>query len=133
MSDETAESEPKLTTKHDAAILALLTHSTVEEAAKACETSSATLHRWLKQEAFTRALQDARLAILDTATMQLRNAASEAVETLKRNLNCGKASDEIRAASIILDMAYKSAELEEMADRIAQLEAFLKPEERRAA
>ena len=115
----------KLTPKQQAAITALLTNTTVEAAAKAANVNPSTLYRWMKDETFKEAWQRERLGILDAATMKLRQAADDAVETLKRNLLCGNANTEIRAAGMILEMAYKSAEVEELAARIENLEEFL--------
>jgi hypothetical protein len=88
-----------------------------------------TLFRWLQEPAFQEAYRAARLQVLSAATMQLRQATGAAVDTLKRNLTCGNASAEIRAAATILEMAYKSAEVEDLAARIAELETLFKEQE----
>ena len=121
----------RLTSKQEKAIPALLEHPTLDAAAKAAGVTAATLRRWMKQEAFTEALRAARLRILDVATIKLRQATDAAVDTLKRNLTCGSPGAEIRAAQVILDTAYKSAELEEMEERIAALEDLLADKEER--
>ena len=133
-SEENAEPDPStLTEKQEAAIVALLTCQTTEEAARSCGVSRATLHRWMQQGDFQDALRGARVKILDTATMQLRQAATDAVDTLKRNLTCGQPGAEIRAAVAILDTAYKGAELEDLAARIETLEQALAEQEEAAA
>ena len=114
-----------LTPKQEAAIVALLASPSAEAAAASCGVSAGTLRRWMKEEAFQDAWRAARLNVLDAATMKLRQAAGDAVDTLTRNLSCGNAPSEIRAATAILDMAYKSAELEDLAERIETLESLL--------
>ncbi len=70
-----------------------------------------------------------RLELLAKATAQLCEVTSEAVETLRRNLACGNPQAEIRAAQCILDLAYRGAEVEELAGRIAELEDFFQQQQ----
>ena len=70
-----------------------------------------------------------RLELLAKATAQLCQVTGEAVEALRRNLACGNPQAEIRAAAIVLDMAYRGAEVEELAGRIDELEAYFKQQQ----
>ena len=117
---------PRLSAKQEKALAALLVSPTIGEAAKTAGVGETTLFRWLQEPAFQEAYRAARLQVLSAATMQLRQATGAAVDTLKRNLTCGNAGAEIRAAATILEMAYKSAEVEELAARIDELETLFK-------
>lgn len=117
---------PRLSAKQEKALAALLVSPTIAEAAQSAGVGETTLFRWLQEPAFNEAYRAARLQVLSAATMQLRQASGAAVDTLKRNLTCGNASAEIRAAATILDMAYKSAEVEDLAARVEEMEQFIK-------
>ena len=115
----------KITPAQERAISALLSCRTLEDAASAAGVGTATLRRWRDLPAFDAAYKTARLALLESATNALRGATSDAVDALRRALTCGKPAAEIRAAEVILTNAYKSAEIEELSERIAALEARL--------
>ena len=112
--------------KREKALAALLVSPTIAAAAKTARVGETTLFRWLQEPAFQEAYRAARLQVLSAATMQLRQASGAAVDTLRRNLTCGNAGAEIRAAATILEMAYKSAEVEDLAARVEEMERFLK-------
>ena len=118
-----------ITPVQERAITALLSCRTLEDAAREARVAPATLRRWRLVPAFAAAYQAARLALLESATNALRSATSEAVDALLRNLTCGKPAAEIRAAEIILTNAYRSAEVEDLTERIAAIETFQAKEE----
>jgi hypothetical protein len=111
--------------KQDKAILALLTEPTVEAAARSADVAPATIWRWSQQPEFKSRLRDARRAVVEGAIGRLQAAATEAVETLRRNLTCGTPSVEVKAAATILDQAVRCVELFDLAERVEQLEARL--------
>jgi len=115
--------------KQEKALAALLVSPTIAAAAKTASVGETTLFRWLQEPAFQEAYRAARLQVLSAATMQLRQATGAAVDTLKRNLTCGNAGAEIRAAATILEMAYKSAEVEDLGARVEEMERFLKQQQ----
>jgi hypothetical protein len=63
--------------------------------------------------------------VVEGAIGHLKQAATEAVATLRRNLTCGTPSVEVRAATAILDQATKAVELFDMVERVERLEARL--------
>ena len=107
----------------DQAVLALLAHPTIPEAAAACGVGEATLWRWLQEPAFAERYRAARRQVVEGAIASLQQTASEAAATLKRNLRCGTPSVEVRAALAVLEQAIKGAELLDLQERIAALEA----------
>ncbi len=111
--------------RQDRAIVAILAEPSIEAAAKAAEVSDVTIWRWMKQPGFKSRLRDARRALVEGAIGRLQQSATEAVETLRRNLSCGTPSVEVRAATAILDQAVKAVELFDLAERVEQLEARL--------
>lgn len=105
----------KRSRRNDAAIAALLMHSTLADAATAAGVSLATLRRWLQIPEFQLAYQVARKEVVERAIGRLEAQAHEAAETLIRNLRSGRPATEIRAAVAILEHV--------MVDRILALEA----------
>jgi len=59
----------------------------------------------------------------------LHGATTEAVNCLRRNLNCGNPSAEVHAARTILDYTLRAREVFDLENRIALLEAALKARE----
>ncbi len=74
-------------------------------------------------------IEAGRLKVLSGATSQLCDATADAVATLRRNLTCGNPQAEIRAAQMVLELAYRGVEVEELAARIDELETLFKEQE----
>ncbi|MFN2513842.1 MAG: transposase family protein [Pyrinomonadaceae bacterium] len=119
----------KLDRKTEAAIVALLAHPTMAEAAKAAGVSETTLWRWLQRDDFRKKYREAQDKVFDDALGSLQGASTEAVSCLRRNLSCGNPSAEVHAARTILDYTLKARELFNLKNRIALLEAALKARE----
>ncbi len=92
------------------ALAALLTSSSVKDAALASGLSEETIYRYLRDEDFKSEYETARRQIVESAVTGLQNAANEAVETLRRNLTCDNPQAEIRAAQLILDNVFGNSE-----------------------
>ncbi len=92
------------------ALAALLTSSSVKDAALASGLSEETLYRYLRDEEFSGEYATARRQVVESAITGLQNAANEAVETLRRNLTCDNPQAEIRAAQLILDNVFGNSE-----------------------
>ncbi len=119
----------KLSRKTEAAIVALLTHPTLAEAAKACGVSEATLWRWLQREDFQKQYREAQDKAFDGALGTLQSAATQAIKTLERNLDCSIPQVQITAAKMILEFTLKAREHFDYAARIKELESRLKDRE----
>ena len=106
----------------DRALAALLSEPTVEAAATKVGVSESTLLRWMAESVFRGRLRAARRAVVEGAIGRLQQAATEAVDTLRRNLRCGIPAVEVGAARSILDQALRATELLDLAERVEQLE-----------
>lgn len=108
----------------DSLLLAALTAGqTVEGAAKLAGVSPRTVARRLEDPDFKSALADARRALLSQALGRLADGTTEAAEALRRNLKCGLPSVEVVAAKAILAEVRAAIELDDLAGRVAALEA----------
>jgi hypothetical protein len=120
----------KIGRKQEVAIAALLTQPTIQDAAAKAGVDGRTLKRWLALPDFQAAYRAARHEILDRTVVQLLGACKDAVDTLKRNLHCGKYGPENRAAVAILELGNRLRATEEMEARIAALERIAEEQPR---
>ncbi len=111
----------------DRAVLAVLSHPTLPEAAKAVGVATRTLLRWMQRPDFQEALRTARREALRHALGQLQTAMGEAVETLREVMRDPEAAPGARvsAARTVLESALRAVEVDELDARLAALEAEL--------
>jgi len=114
----------KLPKKKHEAVVALLEHPTVKEAAQAVGIGEATLFRWLQVPDFQDAYREGKRQIVNHAISRLQQATAEAVETLREVMNDkGKPpSPRVSAAKAILEIAIKAVETEDILSRLEVLE-----------
>jgi hypothetical protein len=119
-----AKSDRKLTPKQERIIAELLSHPTMKDACAAAGVSQSTLWRWLQDRDFHTAYMTARRDTVSHAVARLQSAASEAVDTLREVLkdNATIATARVSAAKAILDYSLKAIELEDLAQRVEELE-----------
>jgi predicted DNA-binding transcriptional regulator AlpA len=92
------------------ALAALLNASSIKDAASISGLSEETLYRYLRDEDFKNEYEQAKRQVVESAISALAASANEAVETLRRNLNCDNPQAEIRAAQLILDNVFGNSE-----------------------
>ena len=110
--------------KMEQAIAALLSHGSVEAAARAVGISPNTLLRWMKEPEFKTALSEARCTVASQANGRLQDAMGAAVTTvLKIMLDpTSSAGTRLRAAEVVLEQGTKSMQMEDLVARVAELE-----------
>jgi hypothetical protein len=111
--------------KKEQAIIALLSHQTIEEAAGVAAVSYKTLKRWLKIPEFQTAYREARRDAFGQSIVRLQQASSAAVTTLLKIMEDPEApaTCRLRAAESVLEHAAKGMEIEDIQARVAALEA----------
>jgi len=110
--------------KQERAIGALLSASSIREAAKEAGIAEATLHRYLKDETFKAQYQAAKREVVQQAISQLQRSAGKAVKVLieiAEDKEC-PSSARVSAARTILETSLKAVELEDLEKRIEELE-----------
>jgi hypothetical protein len=114
----------KLGRKREQAIAALLSRPTIEAAAKAVGIAEVTLRRWLKDSGFRAEYLQARRLAMEQATAQLQQLGSAAANALKAVIEDAAAphSARVAAARTVFDLGYRGVEIEDLAERIAELE-----------
>ena len=110
--------------KKEQAIVALLSHRSVEAAAGAVGINANTLLRWTKEPEFAAAYEEARLTVFSQSIGRLQVASGAAVSTvLKIMLDPNvPAGSRLRAAEVVLEHAAKPGVMEDFEDRMAKLE-----------
>ncbi len=114
----------KFPRKRQEAIAALLTEPTIREAAKTAGVGEKTLGRWLQDEDFCQSYREAKRQVVQQAVTRLQQISGEAVEALRGVMtdDTKPPSSRVAAARIVLDMALKSVELEDLEARVEALE-----------
>lgn len=110
--------------KREQAIIALLSHSSIGQAAKTAGISEVTLWRWIKDQEFQQAYREAKRRVVDQAISRLQQVCGEAVETLREIMTDPEkpTSSRVTAARAILEMAVKAVEIDDLASRVEKLE-----------
>ena len=116
--------------KKEDAIIALMTHRTLDEAANATGITTQTLVRWLKFPEFDEAYREARRAAFSQSIARLQQASSAAVSTLLKLMVDPQtpASTRVQAANSILNHTKQAIEIEDIEVRVAELEWAAKEE-----
>jgi hypothetical protein len=127
----TADFESPLSPTQERAIIALLSQPTMKKAASVIGIDETTLWRWLQDKEFHSAYMRSRRETVSRAIARLQQCTTEAVNTLREVMKdkTAKGSERVSAAKAILDYSMKAVELEDLAGRVAELEATLKPQE----
>jgi hypothetical protein len=114
----------KLGRKQEAAIAALLSQRTIEDAARIAGIGARTLFRWLELPEFGEAYLQARRQAFGQTSARLQQATGAAVSVLLTLMLDVKApaASRVRAAHSVLDMAAKALELEDIEMRLRRLE-----------
>lgn len=115
----------KLTPKQTIALTALLAGRTVEAAAQEAKVTGTTVHRWLADSDFQTAQRAGRRELAHTALGLLQTATRAAVGVVVELMTdkTKPASVRLRAAQIVIENTTKWMELDDLATRIAALEA----------
>jgi hypothetical protein len=116
-----------LPAKQARAVLALLEHPTLKDAAAAVGVGETTLWRWSQTPEFKATYMDARREAVRQSIAHLQSATGEAVTCLRDVMKSTKASDaaKVSAARAVLELAMKAVEIEDLAERLATLEKLM--------
>jgi len=118
------DKEPRMVRKGEVALVqALARGCDVRAAAKEAGIAEVTAHRRLKNPGFRQLVMQQRQTLLDQAAGALAQSTSQAAATLKGLLEAEGEMVRLGAARAVLDQATRLAELLDLAERVAALEA----------
>ncbi|KPL20030.1 MAG: hypothetical protein AMJ92_00050 [candidate division Zixibacteria bacterium SM23_81] len=109
------------------AIVALLSHRSVGEAAQAVGIGETTLYRWLQDSVFQEAYRDAKFEVVQQALSQLQQTCGEAADVLREIMKDQEVPPYTRvvAARTILETSIRAVEIDTLVARIEKLEQFI--------
>lgn len=111
--------------KQTLAINALLSTTSVVEAANKAYIPERTLRRWLTDYEFLKALKDAQGEVINEATRGLLSRVNKAIHTIDSLMDDGSqrgASIQLRSANCVLEQSIRFYENMVLAERINKLE-----------
>jgi hypothetical protein len=114
----------KFNRKKEEAIVALLSHRTVEEAANAIGIAPRTLLRWLQISEFRKEYLKARREVVCQGIARLQQATGAAGVTILKLMTDPNvpAAVRLRAAEAVFSLALKGVEVEDIDVRVTELE-----------
>ena len=110
--------------KKEEAVAALLVERNIEEAARSAGIGTTTLVRWMKLPEFKKAFREARRLAFGQEISRLQYASGPAVTTLQRLAVDSNVPPAVRAraAFYILTLSKQSIEIDDIDERVAELE-----------
>ena len=110
--------------KKELAIAALLTHRSVEDAARAVDLNHNTLLKWLKLPDFVKEYREACREAVHQSVARIQQATGAAATTVLKLMTDPNipAAVRLRAAECVFDRAFKGVELEDIEARVSELE-----------
>lgn len=130
----------RLTERQERALLAVVTHATPREAAKAAGVSEVTLWRYRRNKEFARRLREGRAALSDHTITLLQKASVDAVNFLSSLVGREDAPwhPRVSAARAIIDLSFRGkvmddlqAEVERVRELVGEGAEDVEPEEGR--
>ncbi len=119
-----ADIKANLSRRQERALLALLESdgSTLNLVAQKAKISASSLSRYLKDDLFLSRWRELRAQSVEQAVARMQTLTSDAVETLRRNLDSGNRPSEVRTAISIMRDSVAAIESFDLAQRVARLE-----------
>jgi len=115
-----------LSHKQEKAIMLLLQNKKIEEVAQELKISQVTLYRWLKQDAFKERFNEVRQELFTEALNSLKTLTKQAIDTLDDILKNGtKETSRVTASKTVLELALRLKEVEELEQRVEELEKIV--------
>ena len=110
--------------KQEEAIAALLSHRSIEEAARASGVGYKTLLRWLEIREFRQRYLEVRREAVQQAVARMQQATGAASLTILKLMTDPNvpAAVRLRAAESVFGIAMKGVELDDIEARVAELE-----------
>jgi len=111
-----------VTEKQLKAIPVILEAKSIAEGVKKARISRTTFYEWLKDSKFKAEFTRQRKEVVELALHELKASASEAVKVLRELLKSESEAIRLRASITILEHVSKFKELEEIEERLTELE-----------
>ena len=116
-----------LNIRQDRFLKALLEAPSIEKACELAGINKTTGYKYLKDDKFLSEYRKIRREAMQQVTARLQKTSEEAVNVLREVMNDKEASPSARVQSAknVLEIAYRSIELDDMQERIESIETKL--------
>lgn len=123
-STERGEKMEELNIRQDRFLKALLSQATIEQACKQAKINKTTGYKYLKDERFLLEYRKLRRESMQQVTARLQKASEQAVDVIVSVMLDEDNPPNVRqtAAKNVLDIAYRSIELNDISERMETLE-----------
>lgn len=113
-----------LNQRQDKFLKALLETSSIEHACEKANIAKTTAYRYLKDETFMKEYRSIRRELMQDVTAKLQKSSIDAVNTLNEVMldDTATPSSRVQAAKNVLDVAYRSIEIDDTQERLEELE-----------
>lgn len=114
--------------KQEKFIISLMSKATTEEAIKDAGINRSTAYKYLRDPEFSNEYRRIRRETMQQVTSKLQKASLTAVETLldvMADKEMSTSSARVQASKAVLENAYKGIEMDDLQQRIEQLEEAL--------
>lgn len=120
---------------HEQVIIALLSEPTISSASKKLKIDQSTIFRMMQDPKFQEEYKNARKQLLENAMNRIQIVSGEAVETLRTIMldESNPAGVRVNSAKAILEMSFRTFEMQDIIERIQRIEEANKTNDRRFA
>lgn len=117
----------ELNQRQERFLKAMLSTASIDEACKVANINRNTGYKYLKDEKFLRVYRVLRREAMQQVTARLQKVSEQAVETLQEVMldSENTPGSRVQAAKNVLDVAYRSLELDDVQARIEEIESRL--------
>lgn len=121
----------ELNIRQDRFLKALLQCASVDQACKEAGINRTTGYKYLKDELFMDEYRSLRRDAMQQVTAQLQKKSEEAVQVLAEVMNDKEAphASRVTSAKNVLDVAYRSLELDDLQQEVDKLKTALEAEQ----
>jgi hypothetical protein len=112
----------ELSARQQRVIPLVLSGKSISEGCRTARISTETFYTWAKNEAFKAEVERVQQSIIGEAMSLLKLAVRRAVGNLIDLMDADEKSIKLRASQHVLERFFQAREIEELADRISNLE-----------
>ncbi|MGF1917225.1 phage replication protein [Enterococcus faecalis] len=117
----------ELNIRQEKFLKALLEAGSIDEACKKANINRTTGYKYLKDNLFMQEYRKIRREAMQQVTARLQKVSEEAVTVLKEIMldEANSPNARVQAAKNILEMSYRSIELDDLGERLEKVEVFM--------
>lgn len=120
--------KPKLSRNQEKLLVALMSTPTIKAASEQAGITTATAYKYLNDPTFKEEYKKVRREAFEQATAKIVDSVDEAVEVLREVMKDGEevGATRVQASRTILANAFKTYEMQEVQDRLDEIEQLIK-------